>query len=99
MPCDSGPSYGGYDDEAERLKGRLDIVTRYACEMAALLTNRQFSVLSSGSQKWIKRHEAADRKRRAKEAAERKAETERNALIKSGLAKLTKKEREAMRLR
>jgi hypothetical protein len=98
MPCDSGPSYGNYEDD-ERWKRRLDKVTRYACEMAAMLTNRQFSVLSSSAQKWIKRHEAADRKRRAKEAAEQKAEDERNALIESGLAKLTKKEREAMRLR
>ena len=94
MPCDSGPSYDNYNEN--RLRGRLDVLTRMCCEMARELSGKQRGMLPKTTQAWIKRHEVSDRKRIARERAEKKAEDERKAARKSALNKLSKREREAL---
>ena len=91
MPCRSGDEEGGHS-----YWGELQEATQAACEMAKVLRSKDplFSKLSRSTRDWVKEHDRIDGEREAREMAEqRQKETAAKAL-----KKLSKAEREALRL-
>lgn len=98
MPCSSGgyESASYYNDYVE-YKDRADRATRAACELGRLLKTvpKLFATLTPRTQKWIKRHEAMDR-RRIEQEKEKKRTTK---IRQNALAKLSKEERDILGVR
>lgn len=70
MPCDSGPSLW----EVEQARERYELMTRVSCEIAKLIEGTSlWRKLSPEAIEWVEEHREIDRKREAKEAAEKAA--------------------------
>lgn len=107
MPCGLEGRGGGRDYQYEAdLANEARRATRAACEMAALIRKKDaelpkghkailmFDKLSTKTRKWVRKHDAIDKKRILQEQAEKK----RKDLQKKALAKLTKEERSVLNL-
>lgn len=99
MPCQSDWSESdirnSYQSDINALKKEADAATRAACDMRTILrrVGLQFE-LTHETQEWIKKHDAADAARIAKETASGlREQTKRNALN-----KLTLEERRVLGL-
>lgn len=94
MPCrDWSQSEVVVRDDPE-VRRRLDLATRVACTTLRSLRASEIKHLPEEVQRWWAAHQEEDRRREAREAAER----ERKALKKKALDKLTPAERKALNL-
>jgi hypothetical protein len=93
MPCYDGTGPGGtsyYEDPLT--KRRLDVATRVACTVLRKMNPEQLRSLDPETQRWWASHQAEDKKREAREQAQR----ERLVLKEKALSKLTPAERKAL---
>lgn len=95
MPCRDERGYGPEYIDNTQTQLRLDAATRVACEVLGRYTARYgVDTLSKGAQNWWSIHQAADKRRKAKEE---EARTRQRVKV-AALAKLTAEERKALGL-
>ena len=97
MPCyATGSALGDAQLSAEENWRDATAATRAACEMARMLRSGKpnFDGLSKATRSWVREHDKVDRECRKREKAEAAERRE----AKAALSKLTKRERELLRV-
>lgn len=107
MPCyydyppgptsSSGPTWAKQFEKTNGFSVE-DLLTAF-CSVCHALESKKIKIPTPLAQSVWAKHKAADEKRKEKEMAAEKADREVRELRKSGLEKLTKKERDALGLR
>jgi hypothetical protein len=98
MPCRSD-DYPAGPTQAELYKKEADKVTDLLCSFCEMVERAgDLTLMPSKVRDWWEAHKELDRKRRAKEDAERKKREAANKLRQDALAKLTPAEKKALGL-
>lgn len=98
MPCQVDyPDDGSEEKRWKDLQNIADNVTRMLCEMCARLEAENLThLLTAPTKEWWEEHKKIDAERIAREERKQKIASDRKALRKSALGKLTPEERKVL---